>query len=578
MRTCLVTLLYLLCIAADGYAQTLDKGNNAPAARANSVSNATVQGDVNSDGTVSLADLPTLIDIVLGKGGDVCISDVDGDGIWDLWDIGLLSDILLGKPAYVDLGLTSGTLWATCNVGASQPEGYGDYFAWGETTPKDEYTLENYIEPTAQGYDMLDLACDAAYVNWGDKWCMPTWEQMEELMNECAWTWTQQNGADGYRVEGPNGNSIFLPAAGKAGYPGGSGSYWNNLRYDESFAQALYFNVNDFQNALICKEHGCSARPVRRPFVRSISLSDSCLALASGDICQLTATVVPASLASAVQWSSSDTLVATVSASGLVTALSDGSCTIACTATNDDGFTTLCQVTVESEYIDLGLPSGTLWAPRNLGASSPNEYGDRYAWGETAPKETYTSDNYAFYSSSMTQYNDTDSLTQLMPCHDAAQANWGYGWRTPTQEQMEELLNIEYTTTSYVEVNDVHCMKVTSRVAGYTDRYIVLPVTGNRSGSTVVNSNLIGYYASRTLSASSVAQCSALSFICFSQKITSDEVGSIRRILGIPVRPVRELPVRSVTLYHTALTLTPSATAQLTAATLPSMATSAALV
>ena len=112
---------------------------------------------------------------------------------------------------YVDLGLTSGTKWATCNVGASNPQDYGNYYAWGETTTKETYNLSNYkyangeydqltkyCNSSSYGKDgftdsktTLDLSDDAAYVNWGGKWRMPTHDQQRELRNECYWVWTE---------------------------------------------------------------------------------------------------------------------------------------------------------------------------------------------------------------------------------------------------------------------------------------------------------------------------------------------------------------------------------------------------
>jgi len=135
---------------------------------------------------------------------------------------------------YVDLGLPSGTLWATCNVGANSPEEYGDYFAWGETQPKDVYdwstykyckgsisTLTKYCNNPDCGYngftDNLTTLLpedDAAAVNWGDNWRMPTKADFEELYNNTTMTWTQQNGVNGRLFTSSNGNSLFLPAAG----------------------------------------------------------------------------------------------------------------------------------------------------------------------------------------------------------------------------------------------------------------------------------------------------------------------------------------------------------------------------
>lgn len=149
----------------------------------------------------------------------------------------------------VDLGLPSGILWADRNVGADSPEDYGDYFAWGETNPKSDYawstykwrgndndTMTKYCVDNDCGMDnknMLDIDDDAAYVNMGKDWRMPTAEEQKELSKKCTWLWTTQNGVKGYKVTGPNGNSIFLPAAGfregsTLSNVGLSGSFWSS--------------------------------------------------------------------------------------------------------------------------------------------------------------------------------------------------------------------------------------------------------------------------------------------------------------------------------------------------------------
>ena len=125
-----------------------------------------------------------------------------------------VSDTIAGHD-YVDLGLPSGTKWATCNVGASTPEEYGNYYAWGETSTKTEYTEENSV---TYGQQMSDISgnaqYDAATANWGSTWRIPNRAEVEELIDNCTWTWTTQNGVNGIKVTGTNGNSIFLPAAG----------------------------------------------------------------------------------------------------------------------------------------------------------------------------------------------------------------------------------------------------------------------------------------------------------------------------------------------------------------------------
>lgn len=176
--------------------------------------------------------------------------------------------------AYVDLGLS--VKWATCNVGASKPEDYGDYYAWGETTTKSGYSWKTYkwckgTKDTMTKYctnsnygtvdnrTTLTSSDDVATVKWGSKWRMPTKEEMKELCDKCTWTWTTQGGVNGMKVTGPNGNRIFLPAAGyregtDLGRRGSFGYYWSAslYEYDSSdaccldFSDGLYYLSNSY--------------------------------------------------------------------------------------------------------------------------------------------------------------------------------------------------------------------------------------------------------------------------------------------------------------------------------------------
>lgn len=138
---------------------------------------------------------------------------------------------------YVDLGLS--VKWATCNVGASSPSGYGNYYAWGETSTKSSYTSDNYkydlgwVGSQDIGGDISGTEYDAARANWGAAWRMPTLDELKELEEKCTWTWTSQDGHYGYRVTGPNGKSIFLPAAGYYDDGGlhheSEGLYWSSV-------------------------------------------------------------------------------------------------------------------------------------------------------------------------------------------------------------------------------------------------------------------------------------------------------------------------------------------------------------
>ncbi len=205
------------------------------------------RGDANQDGAVNISDVTCLIDYLLkGSWPEDPVTPPD-------------------NHEWVDLGLPSGTLWATCNIGANAPEDYGDYFAWGETAPKDYYgwstykwcinryydgyswrhNLTKYCTDSYQGYNSfhddkreLDPEDDAAYVNWGPLWRMPTAEQQQELVENCTWTVTTLNGVKGRMATGPNGNTIFLPVAGNyvedlalgycyLSYAGSWGHYWS---------------------------------------------------------------------------------------------------------------------------------------------------------------------------------------------------------------------------------------------------------------------------------------------------------------------------------------------------------------
>ena len=173
------------------------------------------RGDVNQDGAVNISDVTCLIDNLLSG---VPEGDVNQDGVANISDVTSLIDYLLSGSwpddpvtppdlhEWVDLGLPSGTLWATCNVGASNPEELGSYFAWGETATKDFYewstykwcngsetTMTKYCTNSDYGNDgfvdnktELDFEDDAAYVNWGPSWRIPSYEQFEELCTSCT--------------------------------------------------------------------------------------------------------------------------------------------------------------------------------------------------------------------------------------------------------------------------------------------------------------------------------------------------------------------------------------------------------
>ena len=380
---------------------------------------------------------------------------------------------------YVDLGLPSGLLWATCNVGADSPEDYGDYFAWGETTPKDTYywsnyqysyinntTLTKYCNNASYGYngftDNLTTLLpedDAATTNWGDGWRMPTEEEWEELLNNTTNTWTTQNGVNGWLFTAANGNSVFLPAAGYRDasdliLDGYNGAYWSSSLYTDNpgHASVLEFDPNNIVNQHYFRHFGHSVRPVRSP-------------------------------------------------------------------------------QTEHAYVDLGLPSGTKWATCNVGADSPEDYGDYFAWGETTPKDTYNWSTYQYGDGdTFTKYTGSDGLTTLLPEDDAATANWGSGWRMPTYEEWQEL----YWNTGNIMTtqNGVYGMLFIAS----NGNSLFLPAAGYRSESSLKNAGNGGGYWTGSLRTSEPNKAWCPFF--FTNSVWPDN-GS-NRYLGFIVRPVLE--------------------------------------
>ena len=192
---------------------------------------------------------------------------------------------------WVDLGLPSGIKWATCNVGAEKPEDYGNYYAWGETAPKTDYSWATYKYANG-AYDKFTKYCndasygnegftddktvleqedDAATANWGGTWRMPTDTEWTELREQCTWTWTTQNGMNGYLVASKtNSNSIFLPAAGYRNgtnlrNAGTHGFYWSSSlgKYGSNSAWYIYFSSDYVYRYYYDRYDGFSVRPVQ---------------------------------------------------------------------------------------------------------------------------------------------------------------------------------------------------------------------------------------------------------------------------------------------------------------------------
>lgn len=420
--------------------------------------------------------------------GDPFVFPVFGDGI-----AATAPDPSYSIPEIVDLGLPSGRKWASFNVGASAPEEYGDYYAWGETEPKADYSWETYKWSNGNEYSLtkynvdggrgvadgkrnLGLNDDVAYAKLGGHWRMPTGEEFRELVNGCSSVWTTQNGVYGFLMtSNTNGNSIFFPAAGYYNeygfsYAGSLGFYWSSSIATGYNCALCFFRFESYRSGLhpsYSRNNGLSIRAV---------YEEEELPVPEAHVL---------------------------------------------------------------EAVDMGL--SVKWASFNVGASAPEDYGDYYAWGETETKDIYDWETYKwlegtdYFHGPFTKYNThsstgpIDDRTVLEPEDDVAHVKWGGNWRMPTNEEFSELVN--NCTKVLTTENSVDGYRFISNINGNS---IFLPAAGSRTGNEI---NSPGYYANYW---SSSANYSPFSYELMFRLGSFRGMGSDNRCLGFPVRPVTE--------------------------------------
>ena len=534
---------------------------------------------------------------------------------------------------YVDLGLESGNMWAQTNLGAENPEDPGDFYAWGELEPKDHYSWDNYLlsvekysrtkgKESFKDYNYED---DVVRHKWGGQWRTPSENDWRELTDEknFTWTWTERNGKKGYEVKskkkGYTDQSIFLPAAGymqdytligNADNP--AGHYWSSDAFFQSGAESYLQLVFDLQfdskkissNHVVNPPYGQSIHPVLGKYeaknVTGISIAPGTLTLAVGMVRHLVAKLIPEDADNPkVTWTSSNPGVAAVSEDGIVTAFSIGTATITVKSV-DGGYTATCAVTVKDESelapqaVDLGLPSGVKWATFNVGATSPEDYGDYYAWAETEPYyqpghalddpckdwKSGKGDGYAWGSykwstgntDNLTKYNDADNALSFKDYNyqdDPARVNWGGEWRTPTRADMMDLQ--EYCYWAMETVNNVFGCRITSKINGNS---IFIPACGYREG---INLKLLGTECNY-MTATGIGK--GFHYMLFHKPTfgySGVGNGVYKRCYGVPVRPVlgeeNVIPITSLSIDQTEITLTPGQTCKLHAIVEPETAT-----
>lgn len=356
----------------------------------------------------------------------------------------------------VDLGLPSGVLWASQNLDADRPWDVGERYAWGAKDPYNP-NIRNYpfiVDGSLTGYNydegsgvvdnryILDPEDDVATVKLGADWRMPTKWEFDELRDNCIWESSKHYGITGFTITSKvNSNSIFLPAYQARGilridyY-----DYWTsclNYQYNDPF-KAFEFDPSE-KSHHICERSYCwFIRPVmaRRASVEGVALKESKMSFPAGKTKKLRVDFTPAdALDKRITWSSDDDSVAYIDENGNLTALFPGETRI--TAFSEAlSQSAVTDVTVEDfivpKKVDLGLPSGALWADRDLGAIEEDDLGLKFAWGAIRPTTDYNDPNYVGVG-----YDPDYKL--LTSDHDAATVILGPGWRTPGPAYFREL-------------------------------------------------------------------------------------------------------------------------------------------
>lgn len=416
------------------------------------------------------------------------------------------------KVEYVDLGLPSGNLWAKCNLGASSPEAYGDYYAWGEVEPKQEYTKSNHKwykdGAPSQGFTKynnedgkltLEDEDDAVIQKIGNGWRTPTLADFRELTNQKYTTIekTTLNGVAGYQITSKkNKKSIFIPFAG---FKNSEKPQTRAISDDESVAVCMT-NLRRIDNMVYNawtfafqqdrigrygkrRPDGISIRPVKGP-----------------------------------------------------------------------------GVPVPNNCVDLGLASGLLWAKCNLGTTEPTELGDYYAWGELSTKKEYYSTNYKHFDKhGVIKYNEEDGKTVLELEDDVARANLGVGYRIPTKADWEELLEDckweAFTVSLPIELDPSQKKSIARwKVTGPNGNSIVLPMTGGfKSDGWGVMPDYDTYYTTANLYPAELQsdkdkyqEAVVLTWPMYAEETASGGIeepslGATYRDFGVVVRPVFDL-------------------------------------
>ena len=379
---------------------------------------------------------------------------------------------------YVDLGLS--VPWATCNLGATTIEGFGDFYAWQETTPINSLTAINYqinFNPCNPETNILSSKYDAARMNWGKEWRMPTYEEQDELCKNCKWKFVQDfqgTGVSGCIIRSKSSHkAIFLPV---------TGIYTHDsqmvIETDRGYYWSSYAGPGDLWEGLISAISLTFYEGLNFRYGGTWDSSARAAGLAIRAVVGHAEEYIPEG---PFPLDETETAAQGVSVSG-----------------KKDGYT----------YVDLGLPSRTLWATYNVGGNKPQDYGNFYAWGETTTKDYYGHENYKFYDGMNGRWYRYSKYTWDKECHgsidgkfilepedDAATQNMSADWCMPTKAQIEELCQyVRFTDYS----GTLPYYLGTSTTNGNT---IIIPKAGWEYENTPHTYNYAWYWSSELMEA-----------------------------------------------------------------------------
>lgn len=379
---------------------------------------------------------------------------------------------------YVDLGLPSGTLWATCNIGSETPYDFGLYFRWGEPdtkSSKEVFTRTGGLwngksngELSSEGvideYHNLTAKYDAATVLWGKDWKTPNEDEFKELVRYCTAQWTRLNMRDGYLFTSTiNSQTIFLPCSGlilnKEELYVDTRGYYIGATTTGGTSTNLYLSQDGVSVGSMSRSHGRTIRPVRKKESNKPFFDDK------------------------------DSIV--------------------------NGHL----------YVDMGLPSGTLWAATNVGADSAHKIGNLYLWGLEIPTNPDFLNGLTGNSRENLANNKIiDENGNLVPSRDYAYINWGAQWRMPTYEECKEL--VENCDAEFVQYNGASCCKLTAK----NGNVLYLPRT---------NFNGCSYWSSTVRAEEINKDCCSYTLHVFDEEIIEDWFGYWQeRSEQLPIRPV----------------------------------------